>query len=696
MMRRLVGVLVGIGLAACGGHVDPNPPPESAVSETGAILLAQPASCPGLLDMMKAKARKQVDLQLKQLQEQVNQARFCWGWGEDAYLASPTAGAGSSSGPVKKASQVSETNNQVQGVDEADMVKNDDKFIYAVASGKLTIIDAFPGDQAHALSSTLIQGTPKKLLVLGDQAVVFASQTVTGGAQWPSRECTYGYDCEMTGDGEATSIQVFDISNKSAPRLAREIKTSASLLAARRIGDVVHAVVSNAATVNEPYLAPLQLNACELQGKSPMERIRVFLHAKDEALKKVEALSLADVLPAAEDTLLTAAGPVKRLNLYGDCGHSYVDTTQPSGSTLTVLSFKLASNSPVSTTSIAARGGAVYASADAIYVAGRNHDGSEYGWFSAPSTAKPEQSTVHKFALSNALGAATYVGSGAVPGHVLNQFSLDEHQGYLRVATTVGHLPSPDAHSVITIVAPSNGGLVEVGRVDNIAPSEDIRSVRFLGDRGFIVTFKKTDPLFAIDLKNPAAPRIEGELKIPGFSTYLHPLDADHLISIGFDADDQGSFAWFAGIQLQMFDIHDMKAPTLTHKYVIGTRGTASEAATDHLAFNFFPARGVLALPMNVCEGGSGGSYGSKLSFSGLMLFNVSTLTGFTYRGGVAHQPVQTSPYAGQCRVWWADSTTQVKRSVFMDDDVYSIADDVMKVQDIRNLGTDLASVPLK
>src|SRR6185436_8658673 len=135
-------------------------------------------------------------------------------------------------------------------------------------------------------------------------------------------------------------------------------------------------------------------------------------------------------------------------------------------------------------------------------------------------------STVHKFRISDNAGQTKYLASGLVTGRALNQFAMDEHDGYLRIATTDGHVPSPDVESSLSVLAEQGKDLAIVGSVSHIAPSEDIRSVRFDDDKAFIVTFKKTDPLFTFDLSDPHAPRQLGELQIPGFSTYMHMLDA--------------------------------------------------------------------------------------------------------------------------------------------------------------------------
>jgi uncharacterized secreted protein with C-terminal beta-propeller domain len=237
--------------------------------------------------------------------------------------------------------------------------------------------------------------------------------------------------------------------------------------------------------------------------------------------------------------------------------------------------------------------------------------------------------------------------------------------------------------------------LQTVGAIQGLAPGEDIRSVRFDGPRGYVVTLKKTDPLFTFDLSDPTAPRQTGELQIPGFSTYIHFMDPTHLLTLGFDAADQGDFAWFTGIQLQIFDVADPAAPALMHKTIIGTRGTTSDATDDHLAFNYFPARQLLALPMGICEGGNeNGGYGSSLVFNGLLVYRVTLEQGFELLGGVDHGGAAIDTGYG-CYNWWQNPSSTVKRSVFMEDYVYSVSSATLKVNAVSNLGTDLVSLPL-
>jgi hypothetical protein len=187
----------------------------------------------------------------------------------------------------------------------------------------------------------------------------------------------------------------------------------------------------------------------------------------------------------------------------------------------------------------------------------------------------------------------------------------------------------------------------------------------------------------------------------------MHFMDPTHLLTIGFDADDQGSFAWFTGIMLQIFDVSDPANLTLVHKQIIGSRGTTSDATDDHLAFNYFPSRELLAIPMGICEdaAGSGGSYGQTMTFNGLMVFHVTADAGFTLLGGIDHRDfaADNGGYDGyDCYNWWQNPNSQVKRSVFMSASadatetfVYSLSPEVLKVAELSTLDAPLAAEAL-
>ncbi|MCC6903944.1 MAG: beta-propeller domain-containing protein [Polyangiaceae bacterium] len=581
-------------------------------------------------------------------------------------VGSGGGGVGMGSASARAAKSASGTNNQVKGVDEADIVKTDGRFVYFAVNGSLRIVEAL---KPRVVSSTPLGGVAKEMFVQGDRAVVYTSDRAT------RKRCTYGYDCQFAGDGSSTQILVFDIADRARPRKLRQIDLSGSLIAARRIDRAVHTVVADGDSPDPSFPTwPAGLETCG--SRESVVRAKFAQLARDN--EKLIRSSRA-ALPK-----ISEGGKTQSL-----CGNVMKTALSDGRAFTTLVSFDLGDDAAApSTATVQTRPGAVFASAGALYLSVTSRRAGRSGRWYSFLPGVDEVSQIHKFAIGERPGATRYVGSGVVPGHVLSQFSMDEWHGYLRVATTRGKVPDPKVESVVSVLAEAEGGnLVRVGAVSKIAPGEDIRAVRFDDERGYVVTFKKTDPLFVLDLYDPAAPKILGELKIPGFSTYIHRIDRNHLLSIGFDADDHGSFAYFDGILLQLFDVKNPTEPKLLHKEKIGTRGSSSEAATDQLAFNYFHDRKLLAVPTTLCEGGGDGRQGS-LAFSGLLVYDVSTKTGFKKLGGVDH-----GTHGASCSAWWSNAASAVKRSVFLDDLVYSVAMDRVKVQRMSRFGEDLADI---
>ncbi|MFZ4579743.1 MAG: beta-propeller domain-containing protein [Myxococcota bacterium] len=713
--------LLSLGLlAACDTNSDPVTAKQAPPVVYGQSLaaLTEAESCDDVLAQLKTKtqtdATKAIADNLAIAKEWSKNG--CMMWEYDG--TGPNAGGGTGG-----ATQASSTNTQVAGVDEADFVKNDNQFIYAVANGKLQILKAWPAAEMTRIAQVPVEGTPKKLYVANDRALVYsalgpvatgASYTpygAWGGMSYPGNtgtECTYGYDCDFTGDGQVLKITVFDITDRTQPKVLRETTFSGSYLNSRRIGNMVHTVVVFP-EVSVPGLSfwPTQLadpwQWCGDQTKFPysdaeLEAMFATLAAKNHTL--IGDSTIAQYLPGIKDLRHTAGGVVEESGLLAGCKGFYLSQEGDGKSLISLVSMAIDDLGTIGATTVVGKTGAVFASQDALYIAVRHQADQMGGWYYEENSGIQEATTVHKFKFGTGT-QTSYVGSGAVKGRILNQFSMDELNGVLRIATTTGHLPSPDVYSTLATMAPVQipDGPVQLGvlgMVDKIAPAEDIRSVRFDGDVGYVVTFKKTDPLFVFDLKDPKAPKLVGELKIPGFSTYMHLLDEHHLLTIGYDADDQGSFAWFTGIRLQVIDVTDYNSPKIDFAEVIGTRGSTSDAATNHLAFTYFAPKHWLGLPITVCEDSAGGgSYGSTMSFSGLFVYDVTSGAGFQKLGGLASMPPQTTTQSGACGNWWTQSNSWVKRSVFMDDFVYAISADAVISAAVADLNQPLAKVDL-
>lgn len=629
----------------------------------------------------------------------------------DIDTASPTS--------TESASEYSTTNVQVTGVDEADFIKNDGSYIYILANDKFRIINAWPPEDANIISTVDIEGTPKKLFVANDRALIYSSLDSIDGVGGKDGECTYGYNCDFTGDKRKLKITVFDISDRTNPVIRRELRFGGSYINSRRVGKAVHTVIFSPAFFSPeikywpeiydecrgyyyPWLDFSKFcvdNDCNFDNPADEptleELLAAFEQLKEQNCEIIENSTIEDWIPSIRDTIHTANGEVVNDSLLYDCTDFYETGTPDQKSFLTIVSMDI-DGMELNRVTIFGHPGAVYSSHSALYMSSRQKYNSGCKWFYNESSGIQEASTVHKFRLQNTSPpGCEYAGSGVVKGRVLNQFSMDEYDDHLRMATTTNRVPSPDVHSTLSVLEEDSGELRVVGQVDHIAPKEDIRSVRFDGTRGFIVTFKKTDPLFAFNLSNHSAPEIVGELKIPGYSTYIHLMDYDHLLTIGYDSEDHGTFAWFQGIMLQIFDVSNMSAPVLLHKWVIGTRGSTSDAATNHLAFNYFAPKNLLAIPITVCEGGSGGgSYGTEMTFSGLIVFNASIENGFSENGRVSHLDPCPEDCWGVCSNWWTNSNSVVKRSIFMDDYVYSVASDQIIINDL-NMGQDVRVIDL-
>jgi len=624
---------------------------------------------------------------------------------------SDTIGVGINEGsyPVTQedsgADEFSETNNQVAGVDEADFIKNDGSNIYMLVDSRFIIVDAWPPEDAKIISEYAIQGTPKKLFVHNDHAVIYSSLDQINDYQYfEQNECTHGYDCQFTGDGTRLKITILDISNVFQPEKRREFYFDGTYINSRRIDESVYTMI----LFPEPIVPGVtffpELDYCGYyydwwfdpypdiwereKQYSDEDIIEIFEDLKEKNRKLIMDSDVSDFQPKVRDISYMDGKFVEKEKYISDLDQIHFSSQQDGSQFLSIFAFNINELSSQQSVSVIGKPGAVYASSSACYLATRH---STYGmpWF-FNGWGINEMTTIHKFELKQSPIKVTYKGSGVIKGRVLNQFAMDEHNGYFRVATTCGYLSNPSTHNIISILEQQSAGDLEtIGTIENIAPSEDIRSVRFNGDQGFIVTFKKTDPLFVLNLSNPENPTITGELHIPGFSTYMHLMDPDHLLSIGYDSQEQGSFAWFQGVILQVFDISDPSNPSLIYKEIIGTRGTTSEAATNHLAFNYYKPKNLLAIPMAICNGGHGGSYGNTMTFNGLMVYHVTVNNGFDYIGGVDHE-IQSS-----CQNWWTNSDSAVKRSIFMDDYVYSISDKDIRVDSLSEPGKHLAIIDL-
>lgn len=273
------------------------------------------------------------------------------------------------------------------------------------------------------------------------------------------------------------------------------------------------------------------------------------------------------------------------------------------------------------------------------------------------------------------------MGSGSVWGKILNQFSLGEYNDVLRIATTTGNTWSGTSKNHVFCLEASEEGLVIIGNIKDMAPGERIYSTRFIGPRGFLVTFVKVDPLFTLDLSDPTDPKVLGELKVPGYSDYIHPFDENHLITIGKDTKEEGGTAWYQGVQVSIFDVTDFADPVRLYSELIGDRGTTSEALYNHKAFTFWAENSLLAIPVDVFEHETEPDYPwgyGTHTFTGLYVYRVTIENGFVFLGRIS-----TDSASGQDYYYSSDWN----RGVFIGESVYAVKSDAVRsaiVEDIE------------
>jgi inhibitor of cysteine peptidase len=307
-------------------------------------------------------------------------------------------------------------------------------------------------------------------------------------------------------------------------------------------------------------------------------------------------------------------------------------------------------------------------------------------------------SVIYKFGMDQ--GKVRYVGRGKVPGRAINQFAMDEQDAYFRIATTTGFAGMNGEGGSKNHMYVLDESMNVVGKIEDIAPGEQIYSVRYAGNRAYMVTFRTVDPLFVIDLKNPQSPAILGKLKIPGYSNYLHPYDENHIIGFGKDAvevtnsyglaQDSNTVAYYQGMKMAMFDVSDVANPRELFSEAIGGRGTDSELLHNHKALLFAKDKNLLAFPVTVAEtnGGSAASakeasqYG-EFTFQGAYVYHLDLTNGFKLDGKITHLTDEDYTKAGQ---YAPHSERSIQRILYIGDILYTSSQQILKATDATTL----------
>lgn len=499
----------------------------------------------------------------------------------------------SDSAALKPAGEHSLTNGYEPGVDEPDLVKTDGQRIVTISQGVLRVVDAttnrFTGRLDLNDGPDLRPWGQQDLLLFGDHAVVLTNAALmVFPAARLGREDIAAPSPESSPPA-ATRLHLVDLSGP--PRVLSTYEIHGRTLDARQTGSTVRVVVQS-----HPQLTFPELPA-----------------SADEAARK--AAYRATVIAAGIDAWLPAyewtAGAERGSGRVG-CDRLSRPQTGTGSTVLTVLSFdlnadRLTDGDPVS---VAAAADTVYSTGDSLYLAGQRYLTASSTPGRWPGQIGTSVTDIYQFDTA-AAGRPRYVAAGTVPGRLINQYALSQWQGHLRVATTTVQLTTTgqdaitdqnaimsqderSSESGVHVLRRQGGVLTRTGAVTGLGPGEQIYSVRYLGDTAYVVTFQQTDPLYALDLSDHAAPRVTGELKITGYSAYLHPVSDGRLLGIGQEADLDGRTQ---GVQVSLFDVRDPAQPLRLDRW--HRPYTWSAAEHDPHAFRYDPSTGLLAVPVN-------------------------------------------------------------------------------------------------
>ena len=526
----------------------------------------------------------------------------------------------------------SQTNIQVEGVDEADIIKTDGEYIYLITDNSLIIVKAYPSEDARILSETELKGSIKGIFINGDRLAVFEEEALDY-----LEKPDYSYY-------EKTSVKVYDVSDRESPVLKRDVAVDGLYWGSRMIGNYIYVIATGSinSSDNEVNLPRIY---------SPQGTVEI---------------------PASE--IWHSDAP--------DYSHMFT--------TIMALNIKDDSQEPAYQTLLLGGASNLYVSLNNIYITFPSQGAgiSNFASDQSPHANSLEKTAIHRIHMDD--GKINYEASGEIPGWVLNQFSMDEYQGYFRVATTTGHAwggGTAEANQVYVL----DQQLDIIGQLEDLAQGEQIYSARFIGNRCYLVTFQKIDPLFVIDLKDPFDPKVLGELKITGYSDYLHPYDENHVIGIGKEtiAAEEGDFAWYQGLKISLFDVSDVQNPKVVGQYEIGDRGTDSPVLQDHKAFLFDRSKNLLVIPVSVAEidaakypyGVPPYAYGDYV-WQGAYVFNISLEKGLELKGTITHcgdaNPVQSWYYYS--------SPCSIERSLYIGNILYTISDAEVKLNSLGDL----------
>jgi uncharacterized secreted protein with C-terminal beta-propeller domain len=507
----------------------------------------------------------------------------------EATADSAPQAAGASDKGGGGASDYSATNVQVEGVDEADIVKNDGKYIYVVSGNKVVIVDAYPPENMEVLSEINLTENPSQIFINEDKLIIFSSG--------------YHYAPYYRG-GYSNLVYVYDISDRENPELEKEFETEGSYVNSRMIGDYVYVISNKYINVDSPEPPVFRIDGVERavavedvyywdypDTNYVFTSIMAINLENGDYNSEVYLTGYSGTIYVSENNIYLTRNKQMRyedkFNMMIEEVYSKVLPTSEFKKIEEIISSDSKEHIKIREVN------------EVVEDYGNSLEGEEQGEFSKKlmealedfqiKISKEEEKTViYKININK--DEISYQGIGEVPGRILNQFSMDEHQGHLRIATTTGNTWRETSLNHLYVL---DEDLEITGSVEDLAKGERVYSARFMGEKAYLVTFRQVDPFYVIDLSDPGAPEVLGYLKIPGYSSYLHPYDENHIIGLGMED---------RSLKLSLFDVTDVENPVEIGKYKVGGYYSGSNALYDHKAFLFSKEKELLVIPVNYNE----------------------------------------------------------------------------------------------
>jgi beta propeller domain-containing protein len=587
-------------------------------------------------------------------------------------------------GATLNATTFSTTNNQEPGIEEPDIVKTDGSTIFAIEQGTLYAVAA--GGPAPHLAGSLALGSTgygAQLLLRGSRLLVISGSRplpLGVGLAVPARPAAVGRQTSALAVGAptvrapsslpvasvpsiapspyyfaaTTTITEVDVQDPAAMKVSRTMTVEGTFVDARQNGATARLVISSA-----PRAIATPALRAHVSGWVPARRFHSFITGHRYTRR------LAACSDVRRPAVFSGAGMLSILTINLDRGLYATDST-----------------------ALVADAQVVYGSSSSLYVATQR-------WINplTPATELPSsaETVIDQFDATNP-EHTTLIASGAVPGYLLNQFSLSEYHGDLRVASTSrpiwwNETQPPPAQSYVTVLADHGGVLAAVGQVSGLGAGEQIYSVRFIGDAGYVVTFKRVDPLYTIDLSSPTSPRVAGKLELEGYSAYLHPVAEGLLLGIGQDVKPENEPS---GAQLELFDVSNPAAPRLQARATLAS-GSSSVVQYDHHAFLFWPPTALAVLPVSIypttpasvaptpqplpaagSTGGQAPTVEPTGGFVGAIGFRVDR-SGITEVARIAHDPVN-------------GASPQIDRSVVIGQELFTVSSEGVMASSLATL----------